>query len=553
MAQTGDRPRLVVVALALGLAASALLVLRQVFAPDASEISQLSLETDPGRVGPTVEGAGPVSLVSGARRAADAPTRAQGPSAEAVGGTPAVVPSAASVTHDATRSSERLVTLDVVQARGVPVPLAKVRVERLLFHPSAAPRAFDVLELTADERGRVRFDRLGELRGDLAALEAQLGVACTATDGAGNASPELVLEPPVEPGPHLLVLAAAAAVTIEVVEGSPALAVAGADVHLDRVGRDSDHPVRATTDTRGLARLDGLAPGEWSYYVQPEGAEHNVRGTVELAPGEDRTLIVTLDEGEEALAVAGRFVDEEGAPIEVGRDDHPKLWVGADLTDFGLATAPDADGKFRVYLPRSAEVVVRNFGGHRYEPEVARVPFGTQDLVLRRLERFDSRTVSVEVRDGADGALLNEAQLTVYDHDARTANGMSLVRRRGPGRLETTLLARPGTRLVLWADAYAPRFMDLPRSGATADAPFVVHLERGGLRELYLLDAATLQPLEGVELVAEDGATVATTDAAGRAAVRVDHVGWLSLRRAGFASERFHPTWPWDRAYLTRE
>lgn len=548
------RLRTLVATFALALTALALFAVRPTCAPRVSDAPRRALGPDRSEVSETEPNVAPPTLVSGTRREAEAPQDADDRAPSVGGGDTGATQNAKAASSAPAGASQRFITLQVVQARGLPVPQAKVTVERLWFHPSAAPSVFDALELTADARGRVRFDCHVELGEDLGgALTRQLGLACIATDGAGGASPELVLAPPLEPGPHTLVLGAAAAVTIEVVEGSPPLPVVGAEVHLDRGERDSHRPVRATTDTRGLARITDLSPGVWSYYVQPEGAEHNLRGKLELSPGEDRRLTVTLDEGDEALAVAGRFVDEEGAPIEVGRDDHPKLWVGADLATFGIATAPSADGTFRVYLPRTTEVVVRNFGGHRYEPALTRVPFGTQHLVLRRVERFAVRTLVVEAHDGADGALLTGAQLTVYEADARSASGMSLVKRPSPGRLETTLLARPGTRLVVWADKYAPRFVDLPPSGGTHESPLVVHLERGGWRELFVLDAATSQSITGVELIGKDGQLLTVTDGVGRAEVRSDHVGWLTLRRTGYASERFHPTWPWDRVHLTRE
>lgn len=541
-----------VAALAVTLAALAPLALRPTCAPPNRVASQGALDTGPSEVSATAASPALTERTLAARREA----RAQAASVDRAASADGLVPIAGSsaLSAPAAEPLASSITLVVVQGRGAPVPNAKVLIERLWFHPSAMPVAFDELELTADSDGRVRFDHLAGLGEDPhGKLVEQVGLACLATDGGGGASPELLLAPPVGPGPHTLVLGATAAMTIEVVEGAPPLAVVGAEVHLDRNGRASHRPVRATTDTRGLARLRDLSPGAWSYYVQPRGAEHNVRGRFELAPGEDRVLTVALDEGEEALAVAGRFVDEDGEPIELGPDDHPKLWVGASLTEFGTSTGPSSDGAFRVYLPRSEDVLVRNFGGHRYEPELTRVPFGTQDLVLRRVERFPARTIVVEARDVTTGAMLTEAHLTVFEDDARSAAGMSLVKRPVPGRLETTLHARPGTRLAVWADGYAPRFMALPPAGATFDAPLVVHLERGGPRELYVLDAAALRPIAGVGFVARDGVTVSTTDGAGRAEVRVDHDGWLTLRRAGYASDRFHPTWPWDRVHLVRE
>jgi hypothetical protein len=552
--QTGARIKWLVAALASALVAAVLVALRPGCASHVGDAQQRALDHDPGEVNTPPKVVAPAANAPSARREADASRAVEDRGATIAGGESAAARSVESSNSDVDDSKRHFLTLEVVQTRGAPVPRAKVTVDQLWFHPSATPSVLDTLELTADANGRVHFDFLAGLGEDLGgALALQVGLACTATDGGGGASPELLLTPPVQPGSHTLVLGAAAAVTVEVVEGSPPLAVAGADVHLDRMGRESQRPVRATTDTRGFARFSDLSPGAWSYYVQPQGAEHNVRAQFELAAGENRALTVTLDEGEEALAVAGRFVDEEGKTIELGPDDHPKLWVGANLTEFGTATGPSGDGTFRVYLPRSAEVLVRNFGGHRYEPELARVSFGTQDLVLRRVERFSARTIVVEARDGADGALLVQPHLTVYEDDARTANGMSLVKRPSPGRLETTLLARPTTRLAVWADGYAPRFMALPPSGATSEAPLVVHLEVGGPRELNVLDAATLQPIASVDLVDKDGSSIATTDGTGRTGFRVDQPGWLSLRRGGYVSQRFHPTWPWDRVFLTRE
>jgi len=129
--------------------------------------------------------------------------------------------------------------------------------------------------------------------------------------------------------------------------------------------------------------------------------------------------------------------------------------------------------------------VVPSFGGLRYEPELARVPFGTQDLVLRRVERFDARTIVIEARDVSTDATLPGAQLTVFDDDARAGAGMSIVKRPGPGRLETTSFVRPGTRLAVWSEEYAPRFMSLPPAGATAEGPLVVHMEGERLGREY--------------------------------------------------------------------
>ncbi len=133
----------------------------------------------------------------------------------------------------------------------------------------------------------------------------QSAVLATQRVEAGTEEVAFVLDPQV-------VIAARSALRCRVVDAGTGAPLEGAEVALIARGGGMRLP-SPSTDAQGVALLQDYEPGEYELWVRAEGSA-DVRRAVALIPGQ--TLEVDAIELVPETWIAGRLIDEAGAPVE---------------------------------------------------------------------------------------------------------------------------------------------------------------------------------------------------------------------------------------------
>ena len=121
-------------------------------------------------------------------------------------------------------------------------------------------------------------------------------------------------------------------------------ALANATVRLSHEGEVT----LVQTGTDGVARADGLEPGEWSISASAEGHEPAAATARELRGGETAKIDIKLTAGGRVLT--GLVTDASGGPIAGARIDAGKLDTMARPADAVASTATGADGRYELQV-----------------------------------------------------------------------------------------------------------------------------------------------------------------------------------------------------------
>jgi len=198
--------------------------------------------------------------------------------------------------------------------------------------------------------------------------------------------PEVPLVLELEPSAHL---------TVHLMYGNGAPV---RDCSLDAAyERDPSWPGWSTrTNAVGVGVL-ALPAGRYSIYLN-DSASTQVEKEVDLDWGSDVNL--DLQFADVALAVSGSVIDERGAPLaDVHLEvDWPEDSVYEDL-DLGEAST-DGDGSFVFHKAGSGVLRLtteKDLLGDRFEPSAVDVPFGTRDVLFRRVDSRPLAILQVEV------------------------------------------------------------------------------------------------------------------------------------------------------------
>jgi hypothetical protein len=295
--------------------------------------------------------------------------------------------------------------------------------------------------------------------------------------------------------------------------------------------RVEDGPL-AWTDSDGEARVERVLAGD---AVVSCGAQ---RREVTVVAGEELALEFVFPAGE--LVAAGRVLDESERPLA-------DVWVGAANTQDAesiASTRSDANGLFELRArPGEAALHVWVFAGggveaELYQPAERCVPSGSGALVFRRVPSPEKLELNVVALDAITEKPIPNTRYFLY----RRGQAASFDLYGSPGGMSTCTL-RPYDDALVRASAvgYLPRTIAWPDVPAPAreGKPLYFELERGFEHDLVVLDKETQRPLAGA-LVLSGDSTVATTDAQGRAHVRLDD--WppsLRVELAGYAGQEY--------------
>ncbi len=439
-------------------------------------------------------------------------------------------------------------TARAVDGAGTPIPGAFIGIRSVgldLFHDREE----------TDDAGEARFEVRSSLR------RQPLLIWATAP-GRGLASREIELAAIPEEQPFVLVLEAGGWLDVTVLESLGGLPVEGAVILVSIVESTRHIMSRSDTDSNGFAALGPLVGGLRSWYVGAPGAEHNVRGAIEILPGQRRAIEVALDQDGEPLALEGVFVDENNvarpsdyfSKVDSQPIDRPTLWVGPSRAE-GKIVHADAYGRFRVHMPPCDELLVLlNMGpnGHRYDPESMTVPFGTRGLRLRVSERYESVTTRFVVRDDVTGKSVAGATVIVYRDDPWKAKESCLTRSDQPGSYAVHHRDWPDLRYVVRSIGHEHVYGVL--DGSAREDRILVRVHAGLRSPVVVLDDATLRPIEGARFVNQAGDTIATSDVQGAAALAGDGAsGRLRVVADGYAPRSWYASWPTPRVTLVQE
>ena len=380
-------------------------------------------------------------------------------------------------------------TLEVRTERpgGAPVPGAEVFLVHGWRDAGGGFHSEWIDELTTGPDGRARFGLFGEeARGDSLRLLAR-------HVGGELASASLFLDPPLQRGPWTLTLLPTGGIRARVLDrgGAPvdegSVLVVSAEV-VQRAMGVTHAPVVA-----GEAVVSGLGPGRYEVRAREPDTGDRRAAVVEVAAGVEVPVELSFADGATALAVAGRVVD-----------------VKAD----------------------------------RYEPEERRVPFGTDDLVFRRVRELPLRTLVFELVDARTGEPLTHVEGEVYVHRGRPrAEGGWGWQSASDGRAELQVADRDDLLWRVRVRDFADGTGRVPPLGEPgADGPIRVALRPGFEHELQVVDARTAEPLSATSFTGPGGAELGRTDT--RGSVRLAAHAWpgpLRVARAGYRDRLLAP------------
>lgn len=370
------------------------------------------------------------------------------------------------------------------------------------------------------------------------------------TDGLGRARLPF---PGVDPGARLMLLARAAELVSDVILLQAPLPADPVQLVLDRGGSirarvvvAGGEPLKderltlwsedremglddATSDAGGLATFSAVAPGRYRIDFWHDGTSQWIHAKVEVERGQ--TTEVDLEVPLLPLGVAGRVIDEAGLPLEGIR-------IVASFDDgVSTTTSTHGNGKFSVACLGSGSVRVSlepEISGDRYQPTQIEVPFGTNDIVIRRLPAVPTSSLTLEIFDRNTLVRIPGAMVLGFVEPLRE-NWSFHHAPDGLAVLELKLYE--DACLAVQAVGYRRRelrALDLVRAGPEG-GPYRLLLEPGLQHALQIFDDESGKALLGA-LVFDGELLVATADGAGRA--RIELPTWpdeLRIQAAGHA------------------
>jgi hypothetical protein len=378
----------------------------------------------------------------------------------------------------------------------------------------------------------------------------------------GEVSDVISIGPPLEEGPHRLVLYPGSELDVLVTDEDEQ-PLSGIQV---RTG--SYHPTRRThnprvlTDAQGLARLAPLPAEKIVVYVRrPNTREY-------LA---EREVIIERESAQRVhfvlppellvlnLHVSGSVLDAAGEPVP-----DKMLVISLDGAQ-PQRVFTEADGSFAYESTVRAEHVTVHSMTSVFEPviepETITVPAGTRDLEFRQHEDSGLAIVIFEVVDARTGAPLpdeDDVAIRVYlEPDERERIVATAAFGPDEGSTEVDFLPHDNLRWLVTAPGYRERRGDLARPQAGEDPPILrVEMERGFRRELVVHDEVTADALAGVAVLDDDGKRLATTGFDGHVVIEGNEwPEWLTLDLEGYEPLRWRARSHWfhysDRFWMT--
>lgn len=275
------------------------------------------------------------------------------------------------------------------------------------------------------------------------------------------------------------------------------------------------------TDEQGEYVLCGLSPGTHGIQVRDPRNRSEHEREIRVQRGVETQVEFHLPAVSTELAVAGRVVDEKGDPlpsiyISIEKVGEQRLW----------GTRADAEGRFELWSRPVPGLILRagvELDSDVFEPTSVEVPFGTQDVVLRRARTLVTRRISVQVSDAVRGSGVPGAEVWIYAPDLEDQFPSFRVGTTGAdGGAQVEFKVRDG---LLWG-VHAEGF--LQQEGAVGDldleaeAPVLeVHLQRGFDRRWQITDWFDGTPLPGAIVRDTQDHTLLGT---------ADEEGWVHLR-----------------------
>jgi hypothetical protein len=359
--------------------------------------------------------------------------------------------------------------------------------------------------LSCDERGRATLWASREFA-EVCALNLR-------PVGGGGVGPNTTIEPPLPTELIVLRYGLGGSLDVHVLDarGEP---VSDARVGLSEpIGTTAGVTYNETSDAMGLAAFSDVPPGNFELSAVHLPTRRRNEQPIEIPPGENVDVKVTLADVVVRVGVSGRVLDENGAAL-AGVD----IAVHSEKEDIGARSGDD--GTFEVQMIEAGELSVEigyNELDDLYEPANTRVAFGTTDLVVRRTRKLERSTVSIQLVD-------HETQRTIRSARIRTA--------RRPSGAITSWIPRDGlTKVTLsdrtdaWILLGARGYKSIERPTRELVSPtdrsdvLTIELSPGFERIVTFVDRETSAKLAGVAMIQGSGATE-RSDAQGNVVLR---------------------------------
>jgi hypothetical protein len=297
------------------------------------------------------------------------------------------------------------------------------------------------------------------------------------------------------------------------------------------------------TDARGEMVFSGLRAACWTLNVVHPLSGQTIQREIDLPRGGHADIDVRLTVVGLRLGLSGAVVDELGYPL---------AGVGVRVQSAGEAPVDletGEGGTFEFWGRPSGGILVSVGGGFkddRFEPELSSVPFGTTNVSVRRVQRFESTTQAVVVVDAHSGKPCTRASIVLY-HAQSAANGLSQGMekwRAESGVAQVNYKLRDDTVYAVDAPGYRRaqgKLAELIEASGPL-RPLRVELERGFERRVEARDRITKRPLAGARFLDGNG-VLGITDSSGAVALAADD--WPALLRVECAG--YEPL-VWDPA-----
>lgn len=361
---------------------------------------------------------------------------------------------------------------------------------------------FSSTSLNCDEHGRASVWVPRDNR-ECCALDLQ------AVDSLGIGR-RVTFEPPLPTEPIVLVVDDGGTINVRVVDPHGRPLPRAAVVLSDLKNGAGTLFWMLSTDDDGRAMFPGIPSGSYTIRVDDAPTRRTCQQRVDLADGASVDVEIVLPDSQMRLAVSGVALDEDGAPLS---GVHLRVSDGPNQIEF---VESEAAGTFEVWALPTDEVTVE--GGARisddlFEPECARVAFGTTDFVVRRVRSVEHYRLAITVIDRRTREPIRAAQLfaaAIHPSFRFDRWGMH------EGLATVTITDRPNACLLFAARGYRP----LVKPGRELRPPvqpsgyITIELEPGFECRLTVVDGATSDPLADVEFIQPSGA-VQRSDAQG--------------------------------------
>lgn len=444
-----------------------------------------------------------------------------------------------SASTSATIDASTLV-LELVDEHAMPVAGAHVVVE--LFRNAGVgaevingeylaglPRRVQRLEASSDERGRVEL----ALDHDLASAAHATIVAQRSPDLASVAG--ISLDPPLAGAPHRIELVPTAQLRVHV-KGPNGEPVAGIDVEASASSGFPREPIaRATSDSNGDVVFARLPRG--LYWIDALGMRARDSGTSIMLHDGGATVELEVHGASFGRAVAGVVLDEEGQPLANVGVSFRSMPDGRSASSWTRA-----DGKFEYSSDPSESVEVRvvpALDADEFVPARVEVPFGTENVVLRRARKLAQLDALVKLIGAEDRVPIHGSYAIASAKNASAGiqhGDGDVLRVRCKLRSDwiVTFRAQDRRSVAMTLDDLAHRAGD--------QRTIEIALSKGFEEDIMVRDADTLEPLAGALFTSADGASSAS-DAHGRIELRA--TSWpqsMRIERDGYFAFEWTPS-----------